>query len=133
MNGSSWLDTYGFAVACLASVTAALGAGVADYTRFYQQRSTVIAAAWAGARSGAAVLPDDARPRVAREAALDALGGAFVADADVSASVWSDGSGRFVTVEVSVPYDEWMPLLPKPDALRAQSTWRLSEGLTLNL
>jgi len=99
---------------------------VVDYARFFEQRAQVVSAAWAGARQGAAESAAADRVGAARGVAFSVLGeNGAPYSAHVAAAVWRDRDNTFVTVDVSVPFSDLLPILPKPGETRASTTWRV--------
>lgn len=101
--------------------------GVVEWGYYIQREQLVVQAVRDGALAGSAVLDHDDAETVAQERTASALelAGFSEADFDVSVSTSTEATGDVVTVSVDVAYSPVLNLLPAPDSLHADNTFRL--------
>ncbi len=121
--------------AMLAPVLVMLTGGVVDYSWYFSERQTVIAAARDGARAGAIVDSEyDGTPcsvaAASTQEALTASGLALDADGEISVRTVSLGGGDLaIEVEIDIAYTALMGLIPTPDRQVVKSVQRLEDQL----
>ena len=110
-----------------APVMMLLLAGVVEWGYYIQREQLVVQAVRDGALAGSAVLDHDDAETVAQQRTTDGLELAGFADADfdVNVTTSTDDAGDVVTVSADVTYGPVLNMLPTPDTLHAESTFRL--------
>lgn len=106
--------------------------GIADYVRYFDQGEATSAAAWAGARSVVMAPSGGDRVEIARRAALQVLGEDSELDpAHVTVSVVEDRERSTLTVQVTIPFEDWVWFFPKPASTTGISAWPMPEVVAL--
>ncbi len=102
-------------------------AGVIEWGWFLERQVALVQATRDGALAGSVVEDrDDATAvAIARTSQTLTLGGFNVDEAEISATLSSLSTGDVVTVSVDLTYHNMLKMLPTPDLLRAESTFRL--------